>query len=223
VTSGGVAVPTGPATRSRPISIGYTARTETDAAVWGYNTELAWNTGSGAHNDLASYQAQYPGIETVHWKALRGGANYTAPLAESWLWTARAQYQLTPDALILGEQFGLGGIGSVRGTEVDRPISGDSGVAVTLEATSPELFKGLRGLVFLDAGYLHNHNANGSNRPSSDRLAGVGVGLRYGVGGFAASLEYGRIIQGSRVPLAVNSSSPQKGDDRFYVNISYRF
>jgi len=209
--------------RSRPVTLGYTARTETDRAVWGYNVEVAANTGSGAHNDLLSYRSEDPRIDTVHWKALRGGASYTAPLAQTWLWSVRSLFQYSPDVLISGEQFGLGGLGSVRGTDVERPISGDKGISATLEVSTPELLAGLRLLGFVDAGYLWNNRPNGFNKPSSDRLASLGVGLRYAVGGFGASLDYGRLVQGSRVPLALNSSSPQDGDDRFHINLSYRF
>ncbi len=209
--------------RSRPVTIGYTARIESDTSVWGYNTDLAWNTGSGAHNDLASYRSEDPRIDTVHWKAIRGGASYTAPLAQTWLWTARGQFQYSPDVLISGEQFGLGGLGSVRGTDIERPVSGDKGLSATLELTTPELAPGLRLLGFADAGWIRNNKPNNVNKPSSDRLASVGAGLRYSVGAFAASLDYGYIVQGSRVPLAVNSSSPRKGDDRVYVNVSWRF
>ena len=114
--------------RSRPITLGYSARTESDAAVWGYNVDLAFNTGSGRNNDLASYQSEDPRITTVHWKALRGGVSYSAPFAKTWIWSVRSQFQYSPDVLISGEQFGLGGLGSVRGTSVDRPITGDKGV-----------------------------------------------------------------------------------------------
>ena len=38
--------------RSRPVSLGYTARTESDNASWGWNVDLAVNTGSGEHNYL---------------------------------------------------------------------------------------------------------------------------------------------------------------------------
>ena len=58
---------------------------------------------------------------------------------------------------------------------------------------------------------------------TDDLLASVGLGLRYALGAFAASLDYGYLVQGSRVPLSVNSSSPQKGDDRFYISVSVRF
>ncbi|MEO5671861.1 MAG: ShlB/FhaC/HecB family hemolysin secretion/activation protein [Ramlibacter sp.] len=217
----GVAV--GSDRRSRPVTVGYAARTESDESVWGYNIDLAMNTGSGRNNDLPSYQSEDPRITTAHWKALRGGFSYSATLAKTWLWSARTQYQYSPDVLISGEQFGLGGLGSVRGTSVDRPISGDKGVSASLELSTPELQPGLRLLGFMDAGWLANNNSNGANKPSTDRLASVGLGLRYAREPFAMALDYGRMVTGSRVPLTLNSAAPQKGDDRFYVNLSVRF
>ena len=134
----------------------------------------------------------------------------------------RGQYQYSPDALISGEQFGLGGLSSVRGTAIERPISGDKGVSATLEITTPELMPGLRLLGFVDAGWLGNNNPT-PPKPTTDRLASVGLGLRYGNGPYAVTADYGHIVSGSRVPLALNSSSPQRGDDRFYINLSVRF
>jgi len=209
--------------RSRPVTLGYAARTESDTSVWGYSADLSLNTGSGSNNDLASYQNEDPRIDTVHWKALRAGINYTAPFAQTWLWTARAQFQYSPDVLISGEQFGLGGLGSVRGTSIDRPMTGDKGVSGSVEVTTPELGTGLRLLGFVDAGWLGNNSPNGANKPSSDHLASIGVGLRYVREPFAASLDYGRLLNSSKVPLTLNSASPQRGDDRFYVNLSVRF
>lgn len=210
--------------RSLPVTLGYTARTETDTAVWGYDADLAWNTGWGSNNDLASYRSEDTRIDTVRWKALRGTASYTAPLLGSaWLWTARGAWQYSPDVLIAGEQFGLGGLGSVRGTEIERPITGDKGLSATLEAMTPEAAPGLRVLGFVDAGYLRNNKPDGLANPSSDRLASVGMGVRYAAGVFAASLDYGVVVQGSRVPLSLNSDAPKKGDDRVYVSVSLRF
>ena len=208
--------------RSRPVTVGYTARTQTDAAVWGYNIDIAWNTGSGSNNDLVSYRSEDPRIDTVHWKAVHGGFHYLAPFATTWTWGMRAAYQYSPDVLISGEQFGLGGLLSVRGTDIDRPISGDKGVSAQFEVTTPELFDGFRGLAFLDAGWLGNNSPN-VNRPSSDAIASVGVGLRYARGFFAASADYGRIVEGSKVPVTANAAAPKRGDDRFYVNLSVRF
>jgi hemolysin activation/secretion protein len=209
--------------RSRPVSIGYSARTETDTSVWGYDTTLAVNTGTGDHDDLLSYRSEDPRIDTVHWKAIRGGASYTGQLAKTWLWSARTLYQYSPDVLISGEQFGLGGQASVRGTDIERPISGDKGISATFELSTPELARGLRLLGFVDGGYLWNNRPNGTSKPASDRLASIGVGLRWFYGNASISADYGRLVVGSRVPLALNSAAPQNGDDRFYVNLGLRF
>jgi hemolysin activation/secretion protein len=209
--------------RSAPVSVGYTARTETDKYVFSYEADLALNTGLGNNDDLTSYQAEDPRIDTVHWKALRGNIAYTAPFSGNWLFNARGSWQFSPDVLISGEQFGLGGIGSVRGTDIDRPITGDSGLAGTVEVQTPELAQGLRLLGFVDAGWLSNHKANGANRLSSDRLASAGLGLRYVKQPVAVSFDYGHIFLGSRVDPAFNSAAPKKGDDRFYVNLQLQF
>ncbi|HWP11588.1 MAG TPA: ShlB/FhaC/HecB family hemolysin secretion/activation protein, partial [Ramlibacter sp.] len=209
--------------RSRPLTLAYTARTESDTAAWGYNVDLAVNTGSGRNNDLASYQNEDPRITTVHWKALRGGVSYSASFAQTWIWSARGQYQYSPDVLISGEQFGLGGLGSLRGTSDDRPITGDKGVSATLEVSTPELRPGLRLLGFVDAGWLGNNSPNDTGKPRSDRLSSAGLGLRYAIEPFAVSVDYGRLLNGSSVPLAFNSAAPQKGDDRVYVNLVVRF
>jgi hemolysin activation/secretion protein len=207
--------------RSRPITVGYAARVESDAAAYGYDVALAVNTGTGSHNDEASYAGE--AVDTVHWKALRGSANYTAPFAGTWLWALRGSWQYSPDPLISGESFGLGGLGSIRGTSIDRPITGDSGLAGTLEVSTPEWFPGLRFLGFVDAGWLSSNDAAVRGKPSSDRLASAGLGLRYVREPFAVSMDYGRIFLGSKVPLSTNSAAPKSGDDRFYVTLQVRF
>ena len=125
--------------------------------------------------------------------------------------------------LISGEQFGLGGLASVRGTAIERPLSADKGVSATLEVSTPELTQGLRLLGFVDAGYLWNNRATGTTTPSSDHLASVGLGLRWVKGNFRRmAADYGRLVVGSKVPLAFNTSAPQNGDDRFYINLGVR-
>jgi hemolysin activation/secretion protein len=220
----GLVVPGTLPRRSRPLWVGFNARTESDTSVWGYDATISANTASGANNDLASYQSEDLRIDTVHWKVLRGGINYSAPLANSWLWSARANFQYSPDVLISGEQFGLGGLGSVRGTSVDRPITGDFGLQGTLEVITPELAPGLKMLGFFDVGWLGNNSAApAAGKFSSDGISSIGLGLRYSAGPFGLSADYGRLISGSKVPLTLNSAAPKRGDDRFYVNLSVKF
>ena len=206
--------------RSRPLSLGYTARVESDAAVWGYSTELAANTGGGNGNTLAAYRSEDPRISTANFKLLRANANYLGGFAGGWLWGVRGQFQYSPDALISGEQFGLGGASSIRGTG-ERPISGDRGVSVTLEISTPDLHPGLRLLGFVDTGWLRNNNPNGTTKPSSDQLASVGLGLRYSIGSIGMAAEWGRIVTGS--VLAANPAFPKAGDNKFHVSLTARF
>ena len=219
----GIAVPGLVARRSRSLTVGYNARNETEASQWSYGLDFAHSLGGGAGNDLASYKTEDPRIDSAKWQALRGSAALSLPLTGRWVWSARSQFQYANRTLISGEQFGLGGQTSVRGTS-DRPISGDRGVLLSTELSSGELVPGLRALGFVDAGALSNATANGTTKPDRDHLASLGLGLRYsGQGGMSVVADYARIITGSRVPLTLNSGSPQRGDDKLHLSISARF
>ena len=216
----GIPVPGQLVRRSRPLSLGYTAKVESDRAAWGYNTELVANLVSGSGNNLTAYRSEDPRIGTAGFKALRANANYLGSFAGNWLWALRGQVQYSPDALISGEQFGLGGASSIRGTS-ERPISGDKGVLASLELSTPDLAPGLRVLGFVDAGWLRNNNPNGTTKPSSDQLASVGLGLRYSIGSIGMAAEWGRIVTGS--VLAANPAFPKAGDNKFHVSLTARF
>ncbi|OIN93659.1 MAG: hypothetical protein AUJ20_03300 [Comamonadaceae bacterium CG1_02_60_18] len=215
-------------TSSRPLSVGYNARIESDTAVWGYNAELALNVPGGNGNNLTDYQNANAGsaapnlrINTVNWKLLRGGANYLTALANGWLWGVRGQFQYSADALIPGEQFGLGGANSVRGTG-ERLVTGDSGVFASMEFTSPALAPGLNALLFVDGGWLNNRNSAVSGT-ESDQLLSVGLGLRYQTNKLSLTADWGRVVTGSSVPLSVNPNAPQAGADKLHLNMTARF
>jgi hemolysin activation/secretion protein len=207
--------------RSLPLTLGYTARIESDTAFWGYNLDLASNVPGGAGNDVTAYQTEDTRITTANWSALRGGANYAAGLGGGWLWGGRGQFQFSSVALISGEQFGIGGGSSVRGMG-ERPLSGDSGMTLVGEITSPELAPGWRALGFVDAGWLGNNNPN-VNKLASDSVASVGLGLRYSVSSLSISADYGRVVVGSTLPDISGLTAPRKGDDKLHVNLTARF
>ena len=73
------------------------------------------------------------------------------------------------------------------------------------------------------SGWVRNNDPDGLTNPATDRLVSLGVGLRYVRGTFVASADYGKLVRGSKVPLALNSGSPQKGDDRLYLTVGIRF
>ncbi len=208
--------------RSRPLSLGYSARVESNNALWGYNTELVTNLSGGSGNNLQAYQSEDARIRSARWSALRGNANYLSTFGAGWLWGVRGQLQYSESALISGEQFGLGGASNVRGTD-ERPIAGDRGLFASLELSTPELQPGLRLVGFMDAGWLRNNNPNTTNKPASDHLASVGLGLRYNISSFALSAEWGRIVTGSVLANQPNSTFPRAGDSKFHINLTTRF
>ncbi|MBU3738236.1 MAG: ShlB/FhaC/HecB family hemolysin secretion/activation protein [Rhodoferax sp.] len=207
---------------SRPLSVGYAAKIESDTAVWGYNAELAANLPGGEGNDLAAYKTEDTRIDRVNWWVLRGGAQFTGALRAGWLWSGRTQWQIAPQPLISGEQFGIGGSTSVRGTG-ERPLSGDSGLSATVEISTPELAPGLRLLGFVDGGWLTSRSTGGTSKVESDQLTGAGLGLRYADSRFSVNLDWARILRGSELPAVPGAGIPKSGDDRVHLNVSARF
>jgi hemolysin activation/secretion protein len=220
----GVAVPGQMQRGSRPLALGYTAKVESDKAVWGYNADIAANLAGSTGNTLVAYQTEDARIQTVEWSALHLGANYLASMESGWLWSVRGQLQYSGSALISGEQFGLGGAASVRGTG-ERILSGDSGAAITLEMTTPEVFKGLRLLGFVDGGWLASNNttATSSGKAASDQLTSTGVGLRYSLGWLNLSADWGHVLSGANVPVNGGALIPKAGDEKLHVNLTARF
>lgn len=209
--------------KSQPLTLGYAARAERDTSVLAYSISWAGNFAGGSGNNLKAYQAEDPRIQSASWNALRGDASYTQALRSGWLLGARTQFQLTSDALISGEQFGLGGSSSVRGTN-ERPISGDSGLFASLELSTPELLPGLRLLGFADAGVLASNNTAGvTNKAATDGLSSAGLGLRYGRGLVGITAEWARIVRGATVPASNPTGLPRQGDEKLHVNVTARF
>jgi hemolysin activation/secretion protein len=208
--------------RSNPLTFGYSARVDGDNVVWGYNVDIALNASGGSGNDLNSYQSEDPRISTSRWRAVHAGANFATGFSNGWIGSLRGQIQYSPDALIAGEQFGLGGASSVRGT-AERPISGDSGATLSVEVTTPEFMPGLRWLGFVDAGWLTTNSPNGNPKPSNDNLSSAGLGLRYMQSNFMLAVDFARVTTGSALPYTAGSGLPQRGDQKLHVNFSARF
>jgi hemolysin activation/secretion protein len=212
---------------SMPLTLSYTARVEEDNAVWGYSGDLVQNIAGSPGNNLGAYRTEDARLETVNWSVARLSANYLRVLGKSgWLVGTRAQVQYTADALISGEQFGLGGVSSVRGVG-DRVISGDSGASLSFEVTTPEVYKGLRLVGFVDAGWLSsvNTSASSTGKTPTDQLASAGFGLRYGLGWASITADWGHVVTGANIPASAGPAStlPKTGDEKLHVNLTARF
>lgn len=208
--------------RSRPLTLGFKARHQSDTAYGDAHLALVTNLPGGSGNTLAAYQSENPNVTRNRWTALRWGGSRVSQMPGGWLMGVRLQGQWASTTLIAGEQFGLGGVGSLRGVG-DRVLAADSGIGSGLEFTSPVWVDGLRGVVFADAGWLRRHRVPLTAQPRTDAAVSVGVGVRYGQGPLALALDYARVVNGSRTPLSLNTSAPQKGDDKLHLTLTAQF
>ena len=84
-------------------------------------------------------------------------------------------------------------------------------------------WKSIRRSCSRACGWLRNNTPNATNKPASDRLASVGLGLRYNRGALGLSAEWGRIVTGSVFSGAANPAIPRAGDNKLHLNLTARF
>lgn len=199
---------------SRPLSLRYSGNAD---HVWGnagFFAEYAHNVSGGSDNNDVSYAASRAGA-SQNWQAMRYGADLNYAISKGWNAAGRLRGQLANEALIAGEQFGLGGAYSVRGF-LERETAGDSGYFVNLELWSPPVARDLRLLAFVDAG-RRTFDVAVPGQPDALNIASVGAGVRWQWQrrlDVAADAAY--VLDG--IPGATAS-----GDKRIHFNLIYRF
>ena len=204
-----------------PLTLEYAARS-VGRLAWSASLALAHNTGLGGRRaDAASFEALRTGADR-RFTAWRLAAALGTPGGADWQAQARFNLQWTGDALISGEQFGLGGAASVRGYE-ERELVGDRGAVLVLEATGPQWLEragagspSLRAQLFADGGVVRNQ-LDAPCRLSATRcaIAGAGVGLVFEMQGLQARLAVARALREG--PLTA------RGDTRAHAAASYSF
>lgn len=147
-----------------------------------------FSLGIGALN--ATINENAPDSRFFTW---RGQAQWVRLLAPETLLLVRADVQLSPDELVPLEQFGLGGIDSVRGYRQDTLLT-DDGAFASVEFRFPIYRTQQRRLVvqltpFVDFGTVWN--SSGTN-PDTNTLVSLGLGLRCQLGNsLTARLDWG--------------------------------
>ena len=164
-------------------------------------------------------------------KRFKGRASYSylkGSFSHKQLWDAgwsaqlRGSWQLSGQALVSNEQFSIGGVDTVRGY-YDSAASGETGMALTLEAVTPNLLQApgandapayvsdVRLLAFMDQGWVTVVDPLFAN--ARFELASVGLGLRVsGARGLSATLDWA-IAQN-----AINKT--QQGDSRLHFRLA---
>jgi hemolysin activation/secretion protein len=126
--------------------------------------------------------------------------------------------QYSSDALVPGEQYGIGGADSVRGFN-EREVVNDRGYRGTLELYTPDLGTALkweearvRALAFFDAGSVQRNKAL-PNEVENEFISSAGMGLRFSWGKTAtARVDYAYVLNGG--------ASQGKGDQRVHFSLA---
>ncbi len=210
-----------PSVTVRPLSLGY-AGSWNDGSGWaaGLTTVLSHNVPGGADGGDADFAAARAGADAAY-LLLRWNAGVQVPLPAAARLHMSTRGQWTPDALVAGEQFGAGGVASVRGF-FEREIADDQGVSGTLEVESqnlgPRIHLGsvdTRVLGFYDWAALWRNEA----LPGEDdrqTIASLGIGLRLSHhSGVSLSVEHGWVIE--------SGGTRDSGDGRAHVLLAWTF
>ncbi|MBX9903671.1 MAG: hypothetical protein K2Y31_04890 [Burkholderiales bacterium] len=204
--------PIGTDVRSRPLLLRYSGRL--DGAAYGVrgSLEFARNLSGGANNTDIEYAANRAGA-TADWQAWRYSVEGSQALG-AWAVTAKLRGQASSDALIPGEQFGLGGASGVRGLE-EREGTGGQGLLGSIEAMTPQIVEGLRLLAFADAGQVRNHQA-GAGVPEREGASGAGLGMRYQWRrNFTMAVDWAYVLNGA--------GTTNKHDNRAHATLAFRY
>lgn len=195
LTFAGTPFNTGVDIDSMPLSVSYQGNKKSGADVTGYSLSYIHNIPGSGKNSTAQYE-QYRSGTSASYQLWRGSFSYQHLYPAGWLTNIALSGQYTNERLIYPEQFGLGGIWSLRGMN-ERDVAGDRGVQARFELYTPEVAKGQRGLLFIDAGYFDNiRPATGDF--TQDSAASCGLGWRYNsVTGLSIIADYGYMLNGT--------------------------
>ncbi len=195
VTLGGVGFV--PDITIHPISVGYSGLKRFAASEWSFNGSVSANLPGGNDGTQADFDRARFGA-TANYTILRAGTSFSHAFRSDWQGRVAIRGQYTSDALIPGEQFGIGGVDTVRGY-LPREAANDKGYAAQMEVYTPNWAEkvGLsdkwrsRLVGFYDFGAVSRNNTLPGEQ-AGKYLASTGLGLR---------LSYGKSVS-LRVDLA---------------------
>jgi hemolysin activation/secretion protein len=203
-----------------PLSLSYIGQWALPGGNLNFYLTAVHNVPGGAQASDGDFTAARSGA-TPSYGLLRYGAGYTRVLPQEWQMRLTLNGQSTHDALVPGEQFGVGGAASVRGLH-EREIADDAGFAASAELYTPNVCAALRDaatrctvLAFIDDGHVSRHEAlPGEEAHVSVSSAGMGFRLTSGRT-LSLQMDYGRIFSAS--------NAQQKGEQRLHAMIAAAF
>lgn len=171
-----------------------------------------FSLGVGALN--ATVNSDAPDSRFLSWQ---GEAQWTRLLARDTLLLIRGNLQLSPDRLLAGEQYSLGGIENVRGYRQNLLLR-DNGAYASAEVQLPIFRLPKNGIVkiapFIDVGTTWDNSDEENN--DTDTLASIGLGLRWQQGDrLNARIDWG-------IPLiSVDKQGDSLQENGLYFSLQY--
>jgi hemolysin activation/secretion protein len=170
-----------------PASIGYAGMLRMTASEWSFNASLSRNLPGGQDGTSADFNASRAGAN-ANYTLTRFGTTFSHAYRNDWQARVAFNGQYTNDMLVAGEQFGIGGMDSVRGY-LPREASNDKGYATQLEMYTPNFAEMIslsdkwrtRLVGFYDFGYVKRVDPLPGEQESK-YLASTGVGMRMSYG-----------------------------------------
>jgi len=209
---------------SRPASLAYIGFWQGAGKSLNFNVSHYINLSGGSNNTDADYDDLRAGASS-DWSLSRYTFGYDQLITESWFFRFKLSGQQSSDRLISGEQFGIGGIYSVRGFD-ERTLLGDSGVQANVELWVPGFSSyEIRPLVFFDYGHVELNTPLANETPSID-ISSVGAGLRWSIiNKLNVVFDVAIVTGGAEEINAISGSTDatEKGDVKGHIDVFYRF
>jgi hemolysin activation/secretion protein len=166
-----------------PASLTYGGVLRMAASELNFYAGISANIPGGNDGQDADFAAARAGA-SADYAIIRYGASYVRAFRNEWQARAALSGQYTSDALVPGEQFGLGGPDTVRGYLL-REVTNDRGYAAQLELYTPNVSPMInlpdayraRLLAFYDFGSVKRNDAL-PGEEEGKFIASAGVGLR---------------------------------------------
>jgi hemolysin activation/secretion protein len=170
--------------RVHPVSLSYTGQWTNPVEQTSFYATVARNIPGGTDGKEQDLVLSRPNAN-ADYTIFRYGFNMGKASRSDWQVRLRMDAQYTEDALVQGEQFGIGGWNSVRGF-LEREIASDRGFSGSLEFYTPDIaprgigVDNLRLLMFYDAGVVVRNDPEPGDI-TRQSVSSTGLGLRMGI------------------------------------------
>ncbi len=171
-----------PNTASFPVGLTLLLKSEQPNVQQAFSVGYFRNAFQSGENSTAQYQLSNAAAD-ANFDLIKLNASWSGPVFSTWRYSVKLDAQFSDFSLISGEQFGSGGVYSVRGFE-ERVLSGDSGFRQSFEMLGPNWSKKIhssldrfRMVLFAEAAQVRLNSA--VNVASEPHIASFGAGFRF--------------------------------------------